>query len=149
MDYRKPSSRLIVALIATIVLYLTSCRSNSVTTATVRTDTHDEAMVSLKHTIDSVIVRETVIIREGPDTVTVERERTVWRERIVHDTVREHTTDTIVKTVEVVKESPTPFGQSRERGKEKTPGWAWLAAAILAVLVAVQIIRVRDRLNKL
>ena len=134
MDYRKPSSRLIVALIATIVLCLTSCRSNSVTTATVRTDTHDEAMVSLKHTIDSVIVRETVIIREGPDTVTVERERTVWRERIVHDTVREHTTDTIIKTetVEKVVEA-TP-------AKGVGTGWT-VALTLLAVIVLYMVIK--------
>ena len=134
MDYRKPSNKLIVALIATIVLYLTSCRSNSVTTATVRTDTHDEAMVSLKHTIDSVIVRETVIIREGPDTVTVERERTVWRERIVHDTVREHTTDTIVKTetVEKVVEA-TP-------AKGVGTGWT-VALTLLAVIVLYMVIK--------
>ena len=106
-------------------------------------------MLKETHTVDSVFIHDSIIIREGGDTVVLERWRTRWRYRIMHDTVREHTTDTIVKTVEVVKESPTPFGQSRERGKEKTPGWAWLAAAILAVLVAVQIIRVRYRLNKL
>lgn len=104
------------------------------TTATVRTDTHDEATVSLKHTIDSVIVRETVIIREGPDTVTVERERTVWRERIVHDTVREHTTDTIVKTetVEKVVEA-TP-------AKGVGTGWT-VALTLLAVIVLYMVIK--------
>lgn len=104
------------------------------TTATVRTDTHDEATVSLKHTIDSVIVRETVIIRESPDTVTVERERTVWRERIVHDTVREHTTDTIIKTetVEKVVEVPTAKGVGT--------GWT-VALTLLAVIVLYMVIK--------
>lgn len=82
------------------------------------------------------------------DTVVITRWRTSWRERIVHDTVREHTTDTIVKTVEVVKESPAASGTPLE-GKGKTPRWAWLAAAILAVLLAVQITKVMRKLNKL
>lgn len=103
------------------------------TTATVRTDTHDEATVSLKHTIDSVIVRETVIIREGPDTVTVERERTVWRERIVHDTVREHTTDTIIKTETVEKVvTVTQKGGST--------GWV-VALTLLAVIVLYMVFK--------
>ena len=105
------------------------------TTATARTDTHDEATVSLKHTIDSVIVRETVIIREGPDTVAVVRERTVWRERTVHDTVRIHATDTIVRT-ETVERVVTEARPSRAG----TAGWAVAAALFLlmAVYIAVK-----------
>ncbi len=133
MNQKKWNNRLSFLLIMA-ALCLASCRSNSVTTATVRTDTHDEATVSLKHTIDSVIVRETVIIREGPDTVTVERERTVWRERIVHDTVREHTTDTIIKTetVEKVVEA-TP-------AKGVGTGWT-VALTLLAVIVLYMVIK--------
>ena len=101
------------------------------TTATVRTDTHDEATVSLKHTIDSVIVRETVIIREGPDTVTVERERTVWRERIVHDTVREHTTDTIIKT-ETVEKVVTVAQKGGSTG--------WVVALTLLVVIFIYMV---------
>jgi len=107
-----------------------------VTTATVRTDTHDEATVSLKHTIDSVIVRETVIIRERPDTVTVERERTVWRERIVHDTVREHTTDTIVETVEVERVVDPPRSPL-EGGRT---GWT-VALTLLGVIFIYMVIK--------
>ena len=133
MNQKKRNNRLAFLLIVA-ALCLASCRSNSVTTATVRTDTHDEATVSLKHTIDSVIVRETVIIHEGPDTVTVERERTVWRERIVHDTVREHTTDTIIKTetVEKVVEA-TP-------AKGVGTGWT-VALTLLAVIVLYMVIK--------
>ena len=94
--------------------------------------------MSLKHTIDSVIVRETVIIRERPDTVTVERERTVWRERIVHDTVREHTRDTVIRTVEVerVVESPALAGTPLKGGA----GWT-VALTLLAVIVIYMVIK--------
>ena len=72
MNQKKRNNRLAFLLIVA-ALCLASCRSNSVTTATVRTDTHDEATVSLTRTVDSVMVRETVVIRERPDTVTVEK----------------------------------------------------------------------------
>ena len=133
MNQKKRNNRLAFLLIVA-ALCLASCRSNSVTTATVRTDTHDEATVSLTRTVDSVMVRETVVIRERPDTVTVERERTVWRERIVHDTVREHTTDTIIKTetVEKVVEA-TP-------AKGVGTGWT-VALTLLAVIVLYMVIK--------
>ena len=101
--------------------------------------------MSLTHTVDSILVRETVLIRERPDTVTVERERTVWRERTLHDTVRVVRTDTVVRTVEVervVESPPSPL-----KGGQRTPGWAWLALLALAGLLAAQIIRVKHRLN--
>ena len=104
------------------------------TTATVRTDTHDEATVSLTRTVDSVMVRETVVIRERPDTVTVERERTVWRERTRHDTVTVTRTDTIVKTETVEKVVEVP------RAKGVGTGWT-VALTLLAVIVIYMVIK--------
>ena len=116
------------------------------TTATVRTDTHDEATVSLTRTVDSVMVRETVVIRERPDTVTVERERTVWRERTRHDTVVVTLTDTVIQTVEAEKvETLAPLPPSQRA--TRTPGWEWALAATLAAGIIAQIIRVKQRLN--
>ena len=104
--------------------------------------------MSLTHTIDSVMVRETVVIRERPDTVTVERERTVWRERTRHDTVTVVRTDTIIRTVEVEKvETLAPLPPSQRA--TRTPGWAWALAATLAAGIIAQIIGVKQRLNKL
>jgi hypothetical protein len=82
------------------------------------------------------------------DTVTVERERTVWRERTRHDTVTVVRTDTIIRTVEVEKMktlAPLPTSQRATR----TPGWAWALAATLAAGIITQVIRVKQRLNKL
>jgi hypothetical protein len=114
-----------------------------VTTATATTEAHTEATVSLKHTIDSVMVRETVVIRERPDTVTVERERTVWRERTRHDTVTVVRTDTVIRTVEVVKaETPPPSHRAA-----RTPAWAWMAVAALVALLAWHIMTTNHKLN--
>lgn len=100
--------------------------------------------MGLTRTIDSVIVRETVVIRDRPDTVTVWHDRTQWRTRIVHDTVRIRTTDTVVRMVEKERiGSSLPPSQMGER----TPGWAWTLAATLAGLIIAQIIRVKNRLN--
>ena len=115
------------------------------TTATARTETHAEATVSLTHTIDSILVRETVLIRERPDTVTVERERTVWRDRTRHDTVTVVKTDTIIRTVEVerVVESPQP----PLKGGRRTPAWAWVAVLALAAILTYHILKVKHKLN--
>lgn len=100
--------------------------------------------MGLTRTVDSVIVRETVVIRDRPDTVTVWHDRTQWRTRIVHDTVSIRTTDTVVRTVEKDRtDAPQPSSQRRKR----TPGWAWTLAATLAGLIIAQIIRVKNRLN--
>ena len=100
--------------------------------------------MGLTRTVDSVIVRETVVIRDRPDTVTVWHDRTQWRTRIVHDTVSIRTTDTVVRMVEKDRtDAPQPSSQRRER----TPGWVWTLAATLAGLIIAQIIRVKNRLN--
>lgn len=102
--------------------------------------------MGLTRTIDSVIVRETVVIRDRPDTVTVWHDRTQLRTRIVHDTVRIRTTDTVVRMVEKERiGSSLPSSQRRER----MPGWAWALAATLAAGIIAQVIRVKQRLNKL
>ena len=95
-------------------------------------------------------MRETVVVRERPDTVTVWRDRTQWRTRTVHDTVRIRTTDTVVRTetVEVEKETtPPPLLGGGE--PTRTPGWAWGLLAALAFGIIMQIIGVKNRLNKL
>lgn len=101
--------------------------------------------MSLKHTIDSILVRETVLIRERPDTVTVERERSVWRERTLHDTIVVVKTDTIVLTMEVEKESTAISGNASQ--KAHTPGWAWMAVLALAAIMAFNILKVKHKLN--
>lgn len=75
---------------------------------------------------DSVYIHDSIYIHAVTDTVYRERWRTCWRERTVHDTVREHTTDTVRETrmVERVVEVPKSGGNT-----------GWLVAAILALVI--------------
>lgn len=82
-------------------------------------------------TTDSVYVRDSIYVREGTDTVWMTRWRTSWRERTVHDTVREHDTDTVWETrcVEKVVQVPT-----------KGSGAGWAVALVLMLLIVVYIL---------
>lgn len=88
-------------------------------------------MVRETRTTDSVYIHDSIYIREGGDTVWMTRWRTAWRDRIVHDTLREHTTDTIVKieTVQEVVEVPAKGG-----------GTGWAVAIALMLLIVVYIL---------
>lgn len=147
-DILKAATLTAVAVAA--ALTLASCgTSRTTTTATARTEASTEVTLGMTRTVDSVIVRETVFIRERPDTVTVWRDRTHWRTRTVHDTVIVRTTDTVVRTerVEVEKETfPPPLLGGGE--SNRTPGWAWGLLGALAFGVIMQIIGVKHRLNK-
>lgn len=83
-------------------------------------------------TIDSVHIHDSVYIREGGDTVYMTRWRTMWRDRIVHDTVHEHTTDTIweMKTEEKMVQVPT---------KGSNAGWIVAMAQFLLIVVYILI----------
>jgi hypothetical protein len=91
-------------------------------------------MLKERHTVDSVFIHDSIFIHEGGDTVVHERWRTCFRDRIVHDTVREHTTDTIIKR------------ETEEKVVEVTPakgvgtGWT-VALTLLAVIVLYMVIK--------
>ena len=84
-----------------------------------RSEARTETVLSETVTADSVVIHDSVYVREAGDTVIMTRWLTRWRERTVHDTVRSHSTDTVVmtetveKTVEVPKKAATPDGSSR------------------------------------
>ncbi len=97
-----------------------------------RREGRTETVVRETRTTDSVFIHDSVYIREGGDTVYMTRWRTCWRDRIIHDTVYDHRTDTIYqsrteeKTVEV-------------KAKGGNTGWAVAAALFLLILVYILI----------
>ena len=97
-----------------------------------RSETHTETMVREIHTTDSVYIHDSIYVREGGDTVFLTRWRTCWRDRIVHDTVREHTTDTIRETRDVEKVVQVPT-------KGSSAGWAVALALMLLIVVYILI----------
>lgn len=97
-----------------------------------RREGHTETVVRERRTTDSVFIHDSVYIREGGDTVYITRWRTCWHDRIIHDTVYDHRTDTIYqsrteeKTVEV-------------KAKGGNTGWAVAVALFLLILVYILI----------
>lgn len=77
---------------------------------------------------DSIVIRE--VIHDGGDTVEVTKWRTRWRDRIVHDTVIEHVTDTvrITDTLEVEKTVEVP---------KKGGNAGWIAALTLFSIIII------------
>ena len=92
-------------------------------------------MHSATRTTDSVYVHDSVFIREAGDTVFFDRWHTCWRDRIVHDTVRSHSTDTVVltETVEKLVEVPKKGGNA---------GWT-AALTLLAVIIIYLFLKTR------
>ena len=80
---------------------------------------------------DSVYVVDSVFVYVTQERVLETRWRTVWRERFIHDTMWEHTTDTVRETkyVEKVVEVPAKRG-----------GAGWAVAITLFVLMVVSIV---------
>lgn len=83
-------------------------------------------------TTDSVYIHDSIYIREGGDTVYMTRWRTKWRDRIVYDTVHEHTRDTILTVRNVKRVVKVP-------GKGAYSGWITAAALMLLIVVYVLI----------
>ena len=82
--------RLIVCIASAIVL--TGCKSVEV--VEVERVNHDTLYMS-KLIHDSVIVTDSVVLKEKGDTVWFEKWHTQWRERIVRDTVHHHHLDSV------------------------------------------------------
>ena len=74
-----------------LVLLFAGCKTRTVVVETVRTDTNYVA----KHFRDSIWLHDSIHIKEGGDTVWIERWHTKYREKQVHDTTYIATHDTI------------------------------------------------------
>lgn len=85
-------------------------------------------MLKETHSVDSVVIHDSVIIREAGDTVYQLRWRTCWRDRLVHDTVIERRTDTVrtTETVEKTVEVPKKGGNA-----------GWIAALTLFSIIII------------
>lgn len=90
---------------------------------------HSNETSSNYRQIDSVYVFDSIVIREKPDTVIRERWHTLWRERVVHDTVYDRHTDTIRETVNVEKVTKVPSSSGKT---------GWVVAAVLFLLITIQ-----------
>lgn len=90
---------------------------------------------------DTLVVRDSVVLDRGGDTVRERRVRELWRLRTVRDTVRSASRDTVSepRVVEAPGERPRSF---RVKAAEAA---GWSAAGALAALAAVILFRVYAR----
>jgi hypothetical protein len=104
-DYRKARRNLVIILVIMTAGFMLSllcgCKAKeAVTVEKTRTDT----LLWYSNIRDSVVVKDSVYVKDGGDTVVVERWHTRWRERVVKDTVYKSRVDSVpypvVKMVE-------------------------------------------------
>ena len=89
------------AILLTLVLFIASCKQTEyVTIPSVERD----SIYITKVEKDSVLVRDSIIIRSNADTVFVEKWKTIYKSRVSTDTMYIERTDSIPYPVEVVKE---------------------------------------------
>ena len=102
----KSSTIALALILATILLALPSCRSLE---PTILHDT-TQYYTTLHHTVDTVLLRDSVFVREYLRGDTIYLTRTEWRERwrvrLVHDTI--HDTQYIAQTIEHPPERYVP-----------------------------------------
>lgn len=103
-DYRKARRNLVIILVIMTAWFVMSllcgCKAKEVVTVErVRTDT----LLWYSNIHDSVVVKDSVYIRDGEDTVVVERWHTRWRERVVRDTIYKSRVDSVHMPYPVVK----------------------------------------------
>lgn len=95
------------AVVIVVMLLLTSCRTVTkvVEVERVRTDTVYKAKTEKEY----VYRHDSIYIREHGDTMTIDRWHTVYKDRAVHDTVRELRHDSIPVPVPVPEYVPCPL----------------------------------------
>lgn len=131
----------LIFFLVLLSLLLASCRSHRQLEREVRTDTvfirqtNDVHHVTLR--TDTLRERDSIYIevqRQG-DTVTIYRDRTLWREResTVHDTLYIENTDTLRHT----KEHESVW---REKERSRPPWLLWVGFALISLVCLLYII---------
>lgn len=123
-----------IAVLAAICL--ASCKTGTTVVRSVSTDT----LVITKHERDSIYLHDSVYVHErtSGDTVYIEvtRWRDRYRDRSVHDTIRESRTDSVPVPYPVRVEVPAP-----------TPWWQrwlmWIGGAAIMAVVAWMCIKIK------
>jgi hypothetical protein len=121
---------LFVSMLAAV---MGGCKVNErvVTVVEARTDT----LIITKHERDSIHVHDSTYIHDRGDTVLVERWRTSWRDRTVHDTVYKSRTDSVPVPYPVRVEVPAEltWWQRTKMGA----GIAFMALILIHVIIMV------------
>lgn len=92
-----------IVLLLIAALMFGSCRSVKYVPVV---EHHTDSLCITQHTRDSIYLRDSIHIREKGDTVTIEKWRTQFVSREVHDTIYIATHDTIPQPYPVTVEVP-------------------------------------------
>ena len=103
-DYRKARRNLVIILVIMTAGFalslLCGCKAKEVVTVE---KTKTDTLLWYSNIHDSVVVKDSVYMRDGGDTVVVERWHTRWREMVVKDTVYKSRLDSVPMPYPVVK----------------------------------------------
>ena len=103
------------------VLALTSCRSAAPLVSVPR---NDSVVIRDRYVRDSMIVRDSIVVRLKSDTVLIDRWHNIWRDRIVA------TTDTVYKDKVVTVQLPP----------ERYVSWLYRVALYVCIALVLYII---------
>lgn len=125
-------------IIAAAALLLASCKSVEYVPVPV---VHNDTTYIVKHVQDSVVVKDSVFVRQQGDTVVIEKYHTRWRDRLRIDTIYQAKTDTI----------PRPYSVTEFVERELT-WWQrvrlWIANAVLIIAGAAAVYGIRKIINR-
>lgn len=120
-----------------LVLLFAGCKTRTVVVETVRTDTNYVA----KHFRDSIWLHDSIHIKEGGDTVWIERWHTKYREKQVHDTTYIATHDTIPQPYPVEVKVPRELS-CWQKALQRTGG---IALGLLFIWIGWQAWKIYNR----
>ena len=129
MDWRSVNAiaKLLVGCILILIL-ICSCKTRS-QVITVQEDVKTDTIYKSLLRTDSVMIYDSIHVRETPDTVFMEK----WRNKLVirkeHDTIYHHSVDTIKVPIEVEKKL-----NRWQRTKQDWGGFAILLAIGMCIL---------------
>jgi hypothetical protein len=89
------------AILLTLVLFIASCKQTEYVTIP---SLERDSIYITKTERDTLLVRDSVFVKDRGDTVYVEKWKTIYKSRVSTDTMSIERTDSIPYPVEVVKE---------------------------------------------
>ena len=115
-------------VILTLLLIFNSCRSRHLPISENNTA---DSLRAISVRSDSIVVHDCIYIVERGDTVFQYKYKYIYRDRVLHDTLRHHRCDTITQFVEVEKQ--LTFWQQKKM--EIGSLVMWIAPFIAAIML--------------
>ena len=86
-------------VVCLLAMMMVGCKTREVVVTV--PEYHTDTLYQSKVERDSIWMKDSVVIKTGGDTIMVDRWHVSYKEKVLVDTVYEHTVDTLTKVVEV------------------------------------------------